>query len=357
MVANVVSNGMKTFNVAEEYETKFNVLRVLGTNAHIALKDIDAGTGYFTVSGNVFVNSVLEVEGEDGKCIKNFMETVPFKEELEDEQIQKGDTVDAYLYLKPEDVTLQCNTGAEGNETLEFKANVTAKYIVTRVVEMEVPTDAFSLTNKANLLSGTFMCAKPTRFEKFNATIDGQTTLNDDEARIAKICAVTNEHMLVANTTLNENELTVEGVAYMTVVYQTDDDIPEYSSVNVEIPFANKFDVDNEFYGNVFVTSQIVDIDTKVKKGKDIYVTLDVCFLAYAYDTQNQVVLKDIELTEKLPPKKYALEMYVAPKGSTLWDVSKQMLVDEETLLKQNPELVFPLEQNQTIVYFRQRAN
>ncbi|HAJ77636.1 MAG TPA: hypothetical protein DCO89_01020, partial [Clostridiales bacterium] len=61
-----------------------------------------------------------------------------------------------------------------------------------------------------------------------------------------------------------------------------------------------------------------------------------------------------IELTEELPKSEYSLEMYVAPKGSTLWDVSKHMLVTENILMTQNPDLVFPLEETKTIVHFRE---
>ncbi len=356
-IALVVCSGTKTFEINEEFDTKVDICRVLSTKAHIDLKDVDDGTGYFSVNGNLFVNSLLEVNNDEEKSLKNFMETINFKEEFEDEQIQKGDEVLAYAFVKPQDCTVEYDEDEENNnKTLKLKAVVTVKYIVQRMTETEVYTDAFSMTNKTNMLSGTFMTSKPQRLEKFGATIDGQTILNDDEPRIAKICATTNEHILIANAVVANNELTIEGVAYATVVYLTDDDVPTYNSVDLEIPFANKFEVDKDFYGNLFVTSEITDVDAKVKKGKEINIAIDACFLAYCYSIENQVIVKDIELTEALTPSEYSLEMYIAPKGSTLWDISKHLLITEEVLLKQNPDLVFPLDKPQTVVYFRQRA-
>ena len=360
-VKTIVSNGTKTFELSEEYDTKSDVKKVLLTTYHLELKNVSAGTGYFTVEGNMFVNSLLEVQTEEGLTLKNFMQTIPFKEELEDEALQKDDEVYAFLYARPQDVSVMlvnAEVTEEGatpvNSTLKIEAKVNVRYVAERSMQAEIYTDAFSMTNKTNLVSGTFQTAKPTRLEKFGATIDGQTVIGDDEPRIAKVCAVTNEHLLVANSTVQDGELTVEGVAYATIIYLTDDDVPTTNSLDIEIPFSNKFEVGNEFDGGIFVTSDITDVDAKVKKGKEVNVSLDVCFWVFEYDTETQVALKDIELTEQLPKSEYSLEMYIAPKGSTLWDVLKHMLVTEDVLMTQNPELVFPLENTKTIVHFRQ---
>lgn len=362
-VRSVVSNGTKTFELSEEYDTKSDVRKVLLTTYHLELKNVSSGTGYFTIEGNMFVNSLLEVQTEEGLSLKNFMQTIPFKEELEDELLQKDDEIYAFLYTRPQDVNVTIvNADVTGesatpvNSTIKVDATINVKYIAERQMQAEIYTDAFSMTNKTNLVSGTFQTAKPTKFEKFSATIEGQTVIGDDEARIAKVCAVTNEHLLVANSTVQDGELTIEGVAYATVIYLTDDDIPTTNSLDIEIPFSNKFDVGTDFDAQVFVTSDITDVDAKVKKGKEVNVSLDVCFWVFEYDTETQVALKEIELTEQLPKSEYSLEMYIAPKGSTLWDVSKHMLVTEDVLMTQNPDLVFPLETTKTIVHFRQNV-
>lgn len=351
----VVASGTKTFEISEEYETKLNVEQILCTKAHVDIKDVDDGTGYFSIGGNLYVNSVLQTNQDEEHILKNFMETISFNEELEDEQIQKGDNIFAFAYVKPQDLLVE-KRGEEDNQTVFVKATVTVKYIVQRMQPIEVCTDAFSMTNKTNILSGTFIKSKPQKLEKFTANLDGQTMLNDEESRIAKICAVTNEHILIANSLITEGELNIEGVAYATIIYQTDDEIPSYASIDLEIPFAQKFDVENDFCGDLFVTGEILDVDTKVKRGKEINLMMEVCFWTYAYECDNQAIIKDIELAETLPKSEYSLEMYIAPKGSTLWDISKHLLVSEDIIKTQNPELEFPLTNAQTIVYFKQKS-
>lgn len=360
IVNEVVSFGASNFEISESFEPKNNIRRVLLTSYHTDVKSTQAGTGYFTVEGEFVINCLLEVDTDEGIALKNFLEVLPFKEEIEDEKITKDDNVFAFVFARPQDVSVELvEDGSEDGtktQTLQVRANLTVKYLATHEVEKEIPTDAFSMTNKTNIISGTFAVANASKLNRFCTTIESQTTIGEDEPRIAKICAISNEHTLVANASVNGDELTVEGVAYATVIYMTDDDVPALNSIDLEIPFSNKFDAPNGFEGNVFVTSDIRDVEAKAKRGKDINVSLDVCFLAYAYNTQSQVFVKDIELTEELIPNNYSLEMYIAPKGSTLWDVSKHMLVTEDVLLKQNPELVFPLESSQTIVHFKQRT-
>ena len=354
----LVASGDKTFNINETYDTKSKIERVLFTTAHTVLKNVSSGTGYFTVEGDVFVNSLLEVSTEDGTELKNFMQTLPFKEELEDEYIQKDDIIYAFSYTRPQDISVEI-ANVDENETantLNVNLTVTTKYIALRMTEQEIYTDVFSTTNKANLVTDSFALTKNTHRDNFKTTIEGQTTIDEDEPRIAKICAVTGEHITLANTGVIDGELTVEGIVYASVVYLTDDDVPVKNSVELEIPFSNKFDTGVLNNEGLFVTAHIVDIEVKARKGKEINATVDVVFTVDGYETENQVCVKEIELTEELLPRDYSLAIYMAPKGSSLWDVSKHLLVGEEELLAQNPDVVFPLEEQQSIVYFKQRV-
>ena len=355
----VVSSGTKTITLNEQFECKTQVQNVLMTLAEPNLKSSIAGTGYFAVDGEVFVNSLLKVQDENNDVLKNFMETLSFKEEFEDDNIQKDDVLYAFSYVRPQDVKVEVLTRTESAEeeekpdTLSVSVVVSVKYLVLREVETEVYTDAFSMTNKTNLVLDTLTTSKKLGTEHFKTTIEGQTV--QEEPRIAKVCAITNERILVANAKFENDALFVEGVANATVLYLTDDDVPVLSSVELEVPFSNKFETSNDFTGELFATAHITDIEAKVRKGKEITVLFDVCFDVDVYDTQNCVIVKDIELTEEISPSDYSLEIYIAPKGSTLWDISKHLLVTEDVLLKQNPNLVFPLESSQSIVHFVQK--
>ena len=356
----VVSNGEKTITLSEQFESKEEVQSVVMALAEANLNSVSAGTGYFTVDGEVFVNALLKVQEDQNSNLKNFMETLEFKEELEDDNIQKDDVITAFCYVRPQDVKVEVLTETareeepkEQRQTISVTVDVTVKYVAMREVECEIYTDAFSMTNKTNLAYDTLITSKYMKTERLKASIEGQTSL--DESRIAKVCAVTNENVLVASTKLDNGTLFIEGVANATVLYLTDDDLPRVESVELEVPFSNKFEIADDLNGSLFVVPHIVDVEAKARKGKEITVTMEVCFDVDVYETDSCVVIKDIELTEELPTNEYSLEIYIAPKGSTLWDVSKHLLASEEVLLKQNPNLVFPLETSQSIVHFVQK--
>ena len=355
----IVANGTKTVTLTEEFECKTPVNSVVLTLTEANLKSVGAGTGYFTADGDVFVNALLNVQEEDGSSFKNFMETLSFKEEFEDDNVQKDDIIYAFSYVRPQDVKVQvliqpkADDPEKDEQTLSVTAVATIKYMALREVETEVYTDAFSMTNKTNIALDTLVSNSKLKTERFKSTIEGQTI--QDEPRIAKVCAVTNERISVANTKLDNGTLYIEGVANATVLYLTDDDVPVLSSVELEVPFSNKFDVQEDFDGSLFATAHITDIEAKVRKGREITVTFEVCFEVDVFDSQNCVLVKDIELTEEILPSDYSLEIYIAPKGSTVWDICKHLLVTEEVLLKQNPNLVFPLENSQSIIHFVQK--
>lgn len=355
----VVSSGTKTVTLSEEFECKSQVNNVVLSLAEANIKSVGAGTGYFTADGEVFVNAVLSVQDDETNSLKNFMETLSFKEEFEDDLIQKDDTMYAFCYIRPQDVNVEVLTQAKQDapekdeQVLKVTTIVTIKYMALREVETEIYADAFSMTNKTNLALDTLVSSKKMQTENFKATIEGQTV--QEEPRIAKICAVTNQRITVANTKTEAGILHIEGVANATVLYLTDDDNPVLASVELEVPFSNQFDITDDYAKNMFVTAHIMDIEAKVRRGREITVTFEVCFDVDCFETQNCVLVKDIELTEEIAPNDYSLEIYIAPKGSTVWDVCKHLLVTEEVLTKQNPNLVFPLESAQSIVHFVQK--
>ena len=354
----VVSSGTKTFNISEEFEVKSKVNKVMLSQAHLTLNETTGGTGYFTTSGEMFVNSILEVQDDESTELKNFMETISFKEELEDELVQKDDKLYTFAYVRPQDLTISVVTDEnEGNvSTISVNAIVCVKYIAVREAEVEVYCDAFSLTNKTNIVTDTIIIQKNMTTERYKAVLEGQTVIGEEEPRIAKVVAVADENISIANANVYSNQLTVEGIAYATVVYLTDDDIPALNSIVLEIPFSNKFDANNLSNYGLFVRAEILDVEVKAKKGKELNASIEVKFVVDSYVIDNEMIIKDIELTEEIPQADHSLEIFIAPKGSTIWDIAKRLLVSEELLLEQNPELVFPLQNSQSIVYFKQRT-
>ena len=266
----VVANDEKTFRISEQYDTKNKIERVLLSSAHTVLKNVNAGTGYFTIEGDVFVNSVMEVATDEGLEIKNFSQTISFKEEIEDEAVQKEDQVFAFVYTKPNDLSVSVSSteNQETNGTLNVDVTVTVKYVAMRVTDCNMCVDAYSTTNKTNVVRDSFVATKSTKTDYFKTTIEGQTVIGDDEPRIAKISAVTGERINIVNSGIVDSELTVEGVVYANVIYLSDDDVAEQNSLELEIPFSSKFDAKDLNCENIFVTGHIVDIEAKARKGK-----------------------------------------------------------------------------------------
>ena len=343
--------GKAVFNVEDEFELKQPVNKVLLTSTNICVKQVTSGTGYFTVDGEVYVKAYLCYNDGENTMYKPFCETIPFKEEIDAENVNKDSVLETNIALKYDEVALQVN---QENENYFLKATfpVCVKYVVLNKMECTLPCDCYSLTHKLNLVTDTYF-VNAENSALANKHIEGNLEINENMARIGKILMISGFNLNITNAVCGENSVSVEGILTANVVYLADDEDETTNSVTVEIPFAINLDVDGVKEGDdLFVGGDVVDITAKAKKGKDIEIEAEISFRVNNYSKTAQTFVKEIVLTEELAQNPYPLEIYLAPAGASLWDIAKHLNVREDMIVAQNPDAVFPLDAPQSIVYF-----
>lgn len=347
------NSGNLAFNFNESFESKDNVEKILTTCANAKISDYQLGTDYFTVEGVLFVNISYVTNKDEQKEYKQFTKCYKFKEELEAENITK----DGYLVLSS--FVNNCNITTEMNvandvTTVNFTIPVDVKYAYFKPSTSEVVVDAYSLKNKLNLNIESFKVDGKNVVKCFDEKIDGQMTIDEDAPRIIKFVAFCGENVSITNSFKENDNFVVEGVASVNVIYQEEDEIERLNSLIIEVPFSveNKFD---EFTDgdDVVVNCMIKDVDVKCKKGKEINLDLELCFVANTFNTTEEMALTNVTVAEPLTPKEACLQIYFARKGNTLWDISKGLLAKPEQVLDQNPSINLPLEEDEKIVLFR----
>ncbi len=353
MLTHLKTSNAAKFNVLSEQSLKVNATEVFVTGINTCVKSVTAGTGYFTVNGEVCINFATQSQDED-KPIKCFSETLSFKEEIENEQITKNDLVLAYVSPVQEQTVLEL---ANDENRVNFGLTIVleANYVVLSNMEHEVVTDAFSTTCQTELISGN-LCngvILPTKYT--TERIDTSVTISETEPRISKIVCALPSNLTLTKTFVNGSNIVVEGLANVCVTYETDDDEMVLSSVQAETPFSITLKNVAQNSDNIFVTANICGVNAKAKKGKEIDLDLDLCFGVDNYYNNNLPIITGVNVGECFPKSEYALKVYIAPQGSTLWDLSKKLNVSEEELVKQNPGITFPLEKPTSIVYFAGR--
>lgn len=349
------NSGSATFNVSDEIEIKGTVNKQLLKTATLTIKDVKSGTGYFTVEGDINFSMCYETGTEENKMIKCINECLPFKEEIEVDDLTKEQTVEIIAGLKPNDVVLTLQTEDETKTIYAFSATVSVKYFVLDKTEKEITVDAYCTTHNLNLISESFNYTKLIQSICESKNVDCELSLQEEQPRISKILFVCGENVNITNSYVLDDKLVVEGIVNANVVYLNDEENEEICSIMVENPFKVELNEDVCYAENVFVKTAIKDCMCHVKKGRDLELEFNIGISANVYLTGQESYLKEVELTEELAQNPYSMQIYFAPQNADIWDISKELRVSSEIITSQNPNLTFPLEKPEQIVYFIQK--
>lgn len=346
--------GKNTLVIEDQFDLKQNVYKVINKCTDVCVKQITSGTGYYTVEGEVFVKACLCIlDGED-TTYKVFTETIPFKEEVDAENLAKDCLMESSVCVMNDEVVFELINN-DNLTALKVSVPLLIKYVALKKTEVELPCDAYSLTHKINLITDTYF-ASTIDNSSHNKHIEGNIEIDENMPRIAKVLMVMDGNLNITNIATENGSVRVEGVLTTTVVYKADDDEESINSVQVEVPFSLTLDVDNlKVDDELFVIGNIVEILVKAKKGKELDIDADLVFNVENYSKKAESFVKEVILTEEIPQSPYPLAIYLAPAGSSLWDISKHLNVKEDLIVAQNPNLEYPLESPQSIVYFNQK--
>lgn len=341
-----------SFSFDENFSSKEPIERILMTNADVKILEYSLGTDYFTVEGVVMFN-MMYVAGDETKQLKQYCKCYKFKEELESENLTK----EGCLILRSQINNCLITTNVEPKEdefVVNFSIPVDVNFAYLTTETHEVVVDAYSLKNKLNLNIESFAVAGNNLLKCFDEKIDGQLVISDDAPRIVKIISYCGENVSVTNAYKNEDNVVVEGLCSVNVIFlEEDDENDKLNSVVIEVPFSieNRFDEIQE-NDEITTTVMIKEIECKCKKGKEINVDIDLTICVNAFNSTEEMALTGVETREELTPKEACLQIYFARKGNTLWDISKGLGTKPEIILDQNPNLNLPLENDEKIILF-----
>lgn len=342
-----------SFNFEETFNSKEPINKILSTNACVKVLDYSLGTDYFTVEGIISFSCLYET-GEENKELKQFCKVYKFKEELEAENVTKEGLMIFRTFINNCQITTNIETNNEEN-IVKFTIPVDVDYVYLQTVSHEVSVDAYSLKNKLNLNIESFKVAGKNLFKCFDERIDGSLEIGEDAPKIVKVISCYPENINVTNAYKNGDNVVVEGLASVNVVFMEDDDETErLNSVVIEVPFSveNRFEEMQD--GDDITTAVMVkEIDCKCKKGKEINLDAELAICVNVFSTSEEMALTGVEIGEALTPKEACLQIYFARKGNTLWDISKGLLAKPELILDQNPNLNLPLNEDEKIVLFK----
>lgn len=352
-----------------EFETTGEILipgedvRVVLIENSIVLKSANTFAGYGVIKGEIS-SKILYTTG-DNMGLMSANTITPFTHEVEILNATKDGMLQAQISLCEEKFKLLMGQDKKQTKaTLEFAVCAT-------ICEYEKQTslvieDVYSTEFESKCTITPFEQSVHHSELYFEKKIEGNVVLDPSQPQVKKLLAVTGATLGAMETTLQDNKLTLVGVAYANMIFdEVKEEVEETeetaektelfapTSLQIEIPFEISEDY---LEGGTILGFDVTidDVDISVKKGKNVFFDAKLKAHVIFAKTDNDSCITSVALMQARKEKEDGIEIVFAKKGFYLWDVAKKLGVSINQLLDQNPNIADPLEKDERLVLYFQ---
>lgn len=349
-VVKYIGSAEDEFVVESEINIRENIKKMLLTESQVVLKSVESGVNFVTVTGDV-VSRVLYLS-ENDKFESGYVYE-SFKQEIELMGATRDSHVEGEAMVVQGRVEIELAQDEKGGKVL-VKVPVRACVRAFDKETISVISDLYSTKGEINTTTSSFSMTEVCKLELVEGKIEGSLILDDNHPRVDKLLFSGGNSVTITNSYIKDGEVFVEGIAKTMVVY-LNDETSSLHSVVLDVPFALNDKISCHKDGMISVEAIVCDVDVVVKKGREFYYDAKVKASVNCCHDLVSGVISDAVVIEENKTKDYAMEIVFAPKGKQLWDIAKSVRVKEEQILAQNPDVVFPCEQDTPLVLFEQR--
>lgn len=334
------------FVVTDEFELNYSVKEVLARSQTVKLKSVESGVSRIIFEGEVNL-CVKTLPMTDNTDILKEKRSIPFRYELAcagalPEMQARGRvsvTRAAYKVFTDE-------AKGKSSVAVEFSLGVCGEAAGEKRVV--VAADAYSLEDETDTINTSVvvyrLAGRGFREERVvgvaNATaVEGGRILN-----------TFGEGVTVVSVTETETGVSVAGVIRANVVFRNSDN--GVTCVQSETPFSSEIVGDGAITG-VCVT--LADLNARVRNGA-VEFEAELISEWTSCEKREYTYAEDIRVTGERKKNDSTISLILPVAGDDAWDLSKRTGIEEDEILKLNPELEFPLVGNERIIIYRQKT-
>ena len=321
-------------SVERDLTSSSNVSSVLLAESRLEVSDYNVADGVLTVGGKG-VGRLIYLS--DGKLV---VDNFPFgwTKELDANGLGGGEQLVFRAAVKATKVRLDISDESKNTAfSLEIQAELQAEATVVQPVD--IVTDLYSAQcdffQERTTVNTTLPCGSTDEERKIAFDID------------SSVVGAVNSSVTITKCTAAEKSVALEGYVSTTLLYNADNNL--LRGETKELPFAETFEVPymtadcnccaNVTLGEVFV-----------ERGNTLQVQLWVGLVGsknFSFGIVSSVEEQPYDNTARS-----AIEVCLAKKGDTLWNLAKTLHMSENDLVANNPALTTPLEEDTRIVIF-----
>lgn len=342
-ISQMNANTDTSFNVTSEQQVEGSILRVISADSVACLSSTTVNDEILTASGHIYTNFVYMAS--DNKILIKPV-TTAFTEEIKAKDFINNMPISSSVSVRSTKVHIDIMEEGESNKyTLDITLSLKAMQMHPQT--KEIISDAYSLTNEVALIYHSVESSLCNDTIYLNQQIEGIVDFNEDH----RVIGFVNPKVQIINSVCIEETMLIEGIISGNIISTNSDG--NIVSDEYQLPMSIKL-------SNMLITASVVmptaiicDVKHHLSAGK-IQLTCNIMLNINSYATTINSLISEVKVLEAKNMNTSAIEVCMARKGDTLWDIAKSLSVEESIVTTYNPELVLPLDKDEKIVLYRQ---
>ncbi|HPG92191.1 MAG TPA: hypothetical protein PK675_02130 [Clostridia bacterium] len=328
--------------IENDLEVKQNISRILLAESFLTVKDFAVADNILTFSGKATTN-VIFISDENQILFKIL--SFDYTQEVPINGFNEANALSLRLRTKNTKIHMDV---VEDLPTTSFTVEIEAVALLCGYEsEMKTVTaDAYSMTHETTL--NTKQIKSSTPIGLFYG--ETETTANVPmEGMVDKFIAVSGIGANVVKIVNGEGFADIEGVVNGDILFEKDE---QTDSTRFVIPFT--YTLKDEIISTdtpLSVAVTVADISYRLDR-QDAEITAKLNLSVEGKRENTYTAISTIEEGAELNRAEGAIEVVLAHKGDTIWDVAKWLHMKQEDILAVNPDLAAPLEADAKIVLY-----
>ncbi|MBR5250690.1 MAG: LysM peptidoglycan-binding domain-containing protein [Clostridia bacterium] len=329
------------FNVNTELEINDDIARVLSSQSNAIIRQASIDNKILTINGQVVVG--LTYLPTDSDIPKSVLLPFDFSQEIEVEQ-NGNPMID--LITKSTKIRLEVFEDQK-NSVFSVDVAIVAKGVIVLNDTQAVVTDCYSTSSFLTTTNTTVETTLVKGFFAIEEEISDEILV--DTQSDCQYCGLFSCAVTILKAQAKQGVINLSGVINGYFIFKT----PQgYVSQKAEYPFETNLEQKVDIGDIVEAVGWVVSVDTS-KSDDAIKSKFGVVFNLKVWQNKTLTFVSDFLDGEPILDTN-AIEVSIAFKGDSLWDVAKNLNMSVEEVKKLNPNLTDPLEEDQKLLIYHQ---
>jgi hypothetical protein len=333
-----ISKFSKETKIEEEFETSELIGSVLLHTEKVVIKGCECGENKVIVDGEVEVNMLIVPLGKNQPSL--VVKKIPYRVEVEKDGISPNDFATCYAQNKGSSIKVYVDE-SKNKSSISIEVNLLVFGKIYERLSFYPCEDAYSLNKEIYLEKEKITLDKFNGFKCIDFKVESEISLNEDKnSRLISLLSDKIEE-------INFSGVELSGAVSFDLLCKGE----EFEVQSVIVPINYTLPLLGNQAWNLKATLTEVSL-SEINSKYFVSFTVNVCYLDMTrFDSY--IITKVTEGEDK-PVNDSAISVYIPKPNDSLWEISKELGVTEEEILKINKDLTFPLSGEERIVVYRE---